>query len=145
VVTINTSGTSTPATLSPGRQYRWYVFACNSSGCSSSSALHYFQTPAATGTVLATPTGIAPGSTTSPGPTLGSSAVTVSWNASSGATLYIGGIHDVAAGVDVVTINTSGTSTPATLSPGTQYRWYVYACNSSGCSSSSALYYFRTP
>ena len=46
----------------------------------------------------------------------------------------------MAAGSDVAT-NASGTSTAATLSPGKQYRWYVYACNSSGCSSSSALYY----
>jgi hypothetical protein len=307
VVTINTSGTSFSATLSPGKQYRWFVDACNSSGCSSSSAPYYFQTPgsastapptatvsanpttvpaggqttltwsstnatsctasngwsgskatsgsqtatvsstpgtenfglsctngsgmnvytgvnvtvtmgptltltasptsinigqsstltwsstntssctasggwsgseptsgnatvfptstttyalncngtdgtpaSASATVMvatppATPISLSPGSTSSPGPTLGSSTVTVSWNASIGATSYIGGIHDIAAGIDVVTINTSGTSTTATLSPSKQYRWYVYACNSSGCSGSSALYYFQTP
>ncbi len=328
VVTIDTSGTSMTATLSPGKQYRWYVFACNSSGCSRSSTLYYFQTPtapsaptcttlfntssesidasggqrqvilatsdpsctwsassnqawvhnitpssgtagatltytvdpnsstqsrsatimagqaaltvsqlgtsasctfslgettqsvpadggtfsdgllassqscprtaqsnatfitnvsptsgngdanisytvapntlasarsgtltiagqtltvdqvgsaSATPTTPTTPTILSPGSTSNPGPTLGSSTVTVSWNAPNGAQLYVGGITDIAAGSDVVTINTSGTSTTATLSPGKQYRWYVYACNSSGCSSSSALYYFQTP
>ncbi|MHB8389261.1 MAG: BACON domain-containing protein [Acidobacteriaceae bacterium] len=328
VVTIDTSGTSTTATLSPGKQYRWYVYACNSSGCSSSSTLYYFQTPtaasaptcttsfntssesidatggqrqvilttsdpsctwsasstqawvnnitpssgtagatltytvdpnsstqsrlatimagqatltvsqlgtsasctfslgeatqsvpadggtfsdgllassqncprtaqsnaafitnvsptsgngdanisytvapnnsvsarsgtltiagqtltvdqvgsaSATPTTPTTPTILSPGSTSNPGPTLGSSTVTVSWNAPNGAQLYVGGITDIAAGSDVVTINTSGTSTTATLSPGKQYRWYVYACNSSGCSNSSAFYYFQTP
>jgi hypothetical protein len=142
VVDSIVNGTSFNVGLAAATQYRWNVAACNSAGCSNFSPVLFFQTP---GTVLVTPTSLSPGSTISPGPTLGSSAVTVSWNASSGATSYIGGITDIAAGSDVVTINTSGTSTAATLSPGRQYRWYVFACNSSGCSSSSALYYFRTP
>ena len=144
VVDTTVSGTAHTASLNAGRQYRWDVRACNSAGCSAFSTDLYFQTPASP-TPLAIPTNLSPGATSSPGPLLGSSAVTVSWNASSGATLYIGGIRDIAAGVDVVTINTSGTSTAATLSPGKQYRWYVFACNNAGCSSSSALYYFRTP
>lgn len=145
VVTIDTTGTSASATLNPSKQYRWYVFACNSGGCSSSSALYYFQTPAAASVIPGPPTGLTPGSTSSPGPTLSSRAVSVSWTAVSGATLYIGGITDIGAGKDVATINTSGTSAVATLSSGRPYRWYVYACGSAGCSASSAPYYFRTP
>jgi len=92
-------------------------------------------------------TSLSPGSTTSPGPTLDSSAVTVSWNAASGATYYKGYIADTATyfAVAGVAINTSGTSASVTLSPGKQYRWYVDACNSSGCSMINAPYYFQTP
>lgn len=145
VVTISTSSTSIPATLSPGKQYRWYVYACNSSGCSSSSALYYFQTPAVTGTTPATPTGTAPGNTTSPGPTTSSTTVGLSWSAVSGATSYSLGVRDIATNVLVVDTIISSTSFNAGLASGKSYRWNVAACNSAGCSNFSTVLFFRTP
>ncbi|MHB1620862.1 MAG: BACON domain-containing protein [Sulfuricella sp.] len=122
----------------------WQVQVVNANGQPSNSSSFTVTAPAATA-IPATPSSMSPGTTGSPGPTLSSGAVTVSWNAVNGATLYIGGITDVATGSSVLTINTSGTSASATLSPAKQYRWFVEACNSTGCSSSSALYYFQTP
>ncbi len=144
---VDTTSTTTSytASLAAGKPYRWNIRACNTSGCSAFTALRYFQTPGLALSIPATPNGLSPGSTSTPGPMQSGSTVTVSWNASSGATLYIGGITDIAAGSAVKTINTSSTSTAATLSPGKQYRWYVYACNSTGCSNSSAFQYFQTP
>ncbi len=226
VGTINTGSTSATFSLSPGRPYRWWVEACNSTGCSSQSAFVYFQTqvgsaPAATifanpttvqaggqttltwsstnatsctasngwsgtkatlgseavtvqptaGTenfglscagngqfvytgvnvtvtaaaaVPTTPTGLSPGSATSPGSTLTSATVILSWNSSSGASLYIGDVRDFSSGNSVGTINTGSTSATFSLSPGKSYRWWVEACSSTGCSSQSAFVYFQT-
>lgn len=97
-----------------------------------------------TAAVPAVPTGLSPGSTNSPGSTLGGSTVTVSWNASSGASLYIGDVRDFSSGNSVGTINTGSTSATFSLSPGKSYRWWVEACSSTGCSSQSAFVYFQT-
>jgi len=45
VVNVQPTGTSYTATLSPGKQYRWNVAACNTAGCSSFTTVLYFQTP----------------------------------------------------------------------------------------------------
>ncbi|WP_201245704.1 DUF1566 domain-containing protein [Halochromatium salexigens] len=45
VVNITTTTTSLPVNLSPDRNYRWNVAACNSVGCSSYTPRLYFQTP----------------------------------------------------------------------------------------------------
>jgi fibronectin type 3 domain-containing protein len=145
VVNTTTANTSYTANLSPGKPYRWNVAACNSSGCSSFTTVLYFQTPADTPTVPATPTGTSPGSTSSPGPTTASSTVTLNWNASSGTTSYDVGVRDIAANTLVVNTTTANTSYTANLSPGKQYRWNVAACNSAGCSSFTAVKYFKTP
>jgi hypothetical protein len=92
----------------------------------------------------ATPTSPSPGSSSSPGPTLGSTSITLSWNASSGATYYDVGVRDVGTGQLVVDTTTSSTSYAASLSAGKQYRWNVAACNSSGCSSFTTALYFQT-
>jgi hypothetical protein len=55
VVDTNVSGTSFVANLSAGKQYRWNVNACNSTGCSSYTTPLYFQTPSAA-SVPGTPT-----------------------------------------------------------------------------------------
>jgi fibronectin type 3 domain-containing protein len=141
---VTTTSTS-DAGLSASTNYCYYVTAYNEAGESVQTSQLCATTQAPLSSIPAVPTNLSPGSTSSPGPTLGSNSVTVSWNASSGATSYIGGITDIAAGSDVVTIDTSGTSTPATLSSGKQYRWYVSACNGSGCSNPCAFYYFQTP
>src|SRR3990172_9349347 len=124
VVDTNVSGTSYTASLSAARQSRWNVNAGNSAGCSAYTTVLYFQTPAAV-PMPATPTNPTPGSTTSPGPTLSSSTVTLSWSASSGATHYGLGVRDVGSGLLVVDTNIGGTSYTASLSAARQYRWNV--------------------
>jgi len=61
VVDTTLSGTSFTANLSPGKQYRWNVNACNGTGCSSYTTPLYFQTPtsppAITGVSPSSPTG----------------------------------------------------------------------------------------
>lgn len=44
VVDTNVSGTSYSANLTAGKQYRWNVAACNSTGCSAYTTVVYFQT-----------------------------------------------------------------------------------------------------
>ncbi|MHB8391276.1 MAG: hypothetical protein ACYDBH_17105, partial [Acidobacteriaceae bacterium] len=148
VIASNISGTSfvDSGSVSAGQTYTYDIVASNSAGTTESTAVTVaIPSTICTVSIPTTPLGLSPGSTSGPGQSQASSTVTVSWGASGGAQLYMGGITDIATGSDVVTIDTSGTSMTATLSPGKQYRWYVYACNSSGCSSSSALYYFQTP
>ena len=50
VVDTTTTSASYAATLTAGKTYRWNVAACNAAGCSTYTAVLYFQTPA-TGTV----------------------------------------------------------------------------------------------
>ncbi len=141
------TGTSfNDSSVAAGQTYSYDIVANNPFGATQSNGV-IITVPftICSVSIPATPTGLSPGSTGSPGQTQASSTVTVSWGASGGAQLYMGGITDIATGSDIVTINTSGTSMAATLGPGKQYRWYVFACNSSGCSRSSALYYFQTP
>jgi uncharacterized protein (TIGR03437 family) len=88
------------------------------------------------------PTGLSPGSTIPPGPTVNSLTPTLSWNPSPGATGYT-----------VVIINTvTGNSAPAnvtatsvvspTLTNGGTYLWSVAAFNSSGLGPVAAPVYF---
>jgi hypothetical protein len=142
----NYAGTSYTANLVAGKQYRWNVAACNSTGCSLYTSRLYFQTPSAVVTSPTTPANPTPGSASSPGPTLASRTVTLSWSASSGATYYNFGVTDMATLGLVVDINNyGGTSYTTTLVAGKQYRWNVSACNSAGCSSYTTRMYFRTP
>jgi len=76
---------------------------------------------------------------------MGSSTVTMSWSASSGATSYSFGVRDMISNQLVVDTTTSGTSYTASLSAGRRYRWNVAACNSVGCSSYTTPLYFQTP
>ena len=143
---VNTTVTSPSdtANLTAGKQYRWNVNACNSAGCSSYAADEYFQTPA-TVTIPAVPASLAPGTASSPGPTLPSSTVALSWSAPSGATSYGLGVRDIASGTLVVNTTVTSPSYTANLTAGKQYRWNVNACNSAGCSGNAANMYFQTP
>ena len=143
-VNTTTSANSYTATLAPGKQYRWNVAAGNASGLSAYTSVLYFQTPAAV-VLPATPGNPAPGAASSPGPTLASNAVTLSWGAVSGATSYELGVRDVASGNLVVNASTSATSYTATLTAGKQYRWNVAAANTAGLSAYTAVLYFQTP
>ncbi len=94
----------------------------------------------------AVPTGLSPGSGSSPGPTESGTSVNLSWGASTGATSYGLGIRDIASGSLVVNTTVTGSTTySASLAAGKQYRWNVNACSSAGCSSYAADLYFQTP
>ena len=95
--------------------------------------------------IPATPTNPTPGNTTSPGPVQPSSTVTLSWNASSGATYYNVGVRDMGSGLIVASGYPTTTSFTATLDAGKTYRWNVAAGNSSGESSFTTPLYFQTP
>src|ERR1022692_3845513 len=138
VIDTTTSFTSYSASLSAGKTYHWDVAAINSTGESSFTTALYFQTPSAV-TIPASPTGLSPGSSSNPGPTQSGSSVTLSWNASTGATTYEVAVVDVATGSFVVDTTTSSTSYTANLTAGKVYRWNVAAGNSGGQSS------FTTP
>ena len=144
VVNTTVDSASYSASLAAGRQYRWNVNACNGAGCSSYASDLYFQTPTAV-TIPATPTGLNPGSSSSPGPTLASSTVTLNWSAPGGATSYGLGVRDIASGTLVVNTTVDSASYTASLAAGRQYRWNVNACNGAGCSSYASDLYFQTP
>ncbi len=142
VVDTQTGSPSYTANLSSGRPYRWNVAACSSSGCSSFTTDRYFQTP---GSVPSIPSNPSPGSTSSPGPTLSSTTVTITWGSSNGATYYDLGVRDMTSGLFAVNTQPGTNSYTATLSSGTPYKWNVAACNSTGCSSYTTPLYFQTP
>jgi len=93
----------------------------------------------------ATPTSPSPGSTSSPGPTLSSSTIGLSWGTVSGATYYSLGVRDMNTDVLVVSTTTTSASYTASLTADSQYRWNVAACNSTGCSAYTQRLYFQTP
>src|ERR1017187_5228074 len=146
VVDTTPSSTRYTANLTAGKVYRWKVAAGNSAGQSSfTTPALYFQTPSAV-TTPASPTGLSPGSSSNPGPTQSGSSVTLSWNASTGATTYEVAVVDVATGSFVVDTTTSSTSYTANLTAGKVYRWNVAAGNSAGQSSfTTPALYFQTP
>ncbi len=139
------AGTSYDLNLIAGKQYRWNVAACNSAGCSAYASPLYFKTPGIIVTIPAVPTGTSPGTTYTPGPTMSGNSVTLSWNASSGATQYGLGVRDMTTNTLVVSTTVTGTSYTANLIAGKQYRWNVAACNSAGCSNYTTPLYFQTP
>jgi surface antigen len=141
VMDTTTTSTTFTANLTAGKQYAWNVDACNGSLCSAFATAEYFQTP---GTAPAVPTNLTPGSATAPGPTTGSTSVTLSWTGTSGASYEVA-VKDVAAGTFVVDTTTTSTTFTANLSAGKQYTWNVDACNGSLCSAFASAEYFQTP
>ncbi|BCS34401.1 hypothetical protein TBR22_A36310 [Luteitalea sp. TBR-22] len=144
VVDTYVTGTSHTALLTAGRTYRWNVSACNAAGCSLYTTGLYFTTPSVL-MAPTTPTSPSPGWTTSPGPTMGSNVVTVSWGSSSGATSHGIGIRDMTTNTLVVDTYVTGTSYTASLTRGRTYKWNVAACNAAGCSGYTTPLYFKTP
>lgn len=140
-----TGSTHYTTTLDPSGRYRWNVAACSSSGCSSYTTPRYFRTPGSSPSTPGTPSGADPGSTSSPGPTLGSRTVTLGWNGVSGASYYDVGVRDMDTNTLVLDTTTGSTHYTTTLNASGRYRWNVAACNSSGCSSYTTPRYFRTP
>ncbi|MBP8966207.1 MAG: CHAP domain-containing protein, partial [Paludibacteraceae bacterium] len=92
--------------------------------------------------IPATPTNLSPGSINSPGPTLTSTNVTLSWSASAGATYYDLGVRDMSTNTLVVDATTNSTTYTVTLQAGKTYRWNVAAANSAGKSKFTDPLYF---
>lgn len=143
VVDTSTTAAGYTASLSPAHPYRWNAAACSSSGCSSYTTALYFQTAAASLPLV--PTNTAPGTLAQPGPIVGGTAVTFTWNAVSGVTSYHLLVRDLTHNVIVVDQAAPGASWTSSLSGGLQYRWVVSACNGAGCSATSDTKYFQTP
>jgi hypothetical protein len=146
VVDTTTASTShTASGLVAGRTYRWNVAAINSSGTSSYTTPLYFTTPGGIA-IPPKPTNPFPGLTSSPGTTTASTTVTLSWNASSGATSYGLGVRDMVTNTLVVDTFTTSTSFSTTnLVAGRTYKWNVAAISSAGTSAYTTPLYFTTP
>jgi hypothetical protein len=80
------------------------------------------------------PTGLSPGSTASPGPTVTTLTPTLSWNTSTGATAYSAAISLLNGGVVYgANVTTNSAPIPAgKLNSGGTYFWTVSASNSAG-------------
>ncbi len=128
----NMAGTSyAPGTLNAGTVYYWQVAARNGGGATK-SAIWSFTTQVAA-PVLVSPANGATGISTAP---------TLSWNASGGATSY--DVYFGTASPPPLVTNIAGTSyAPGTLSGGTVYYWQVAARNSGGATT-SAIWVFET-
>ena len=96
----------------------------------------------ATAATPATPSNLSPGSSSSPGPEMSSGAISLRWNAVSGATSYDLGVRDVDSGRLVVDTRISAAALNVNLTPGGRYRWNLRSCNASACSAFAAPRYF---
>ena len=91
---------------------------------------------------LSVPTGLYPGSHSSPGTQIAGSVVTLRWNSVTGASEYDLGVRDMASGHLVVDRRLPANSVELPLAPERTYRWNVSACNTSGCSGFATPSYF---
>jgi pimeloyl-ACP methyl ester carboxylesterase len=133
--------------LIPGAKYAMNVSACNTAGCSTASAAHYFQMAQ---TIPAVPGGITPLNATFPGGLAPSTGHAVSWGAVSNANQYsVAWTERDANNVQVGGVNEQFVNAPTTsytipVSAGKKYRFDVGACNTAGCSARSSNSYFYT-
>ena len=132
VVDTTVYGTSYTAYLSAGKQYRWNVAACNSTGCSAYTTRLYFQTPSPPPGSFTLSNQAPVCDTNQPvGP-----AVRLNWTAASGATTYevYRNGSQIASGVTGTTFyNSTG------LTAGQSYSYFVRARNSAGATDSGAI------
>lgn len=130
---VSTTATSQQVTsLSPGTTYFWKVIAKAGSATAASQTFSFSTQPAAG---LAAPTLVAPAD----GATGVSQPVTLTWNASAGATAY-----DVSLGTSnppPAIATTTSTSYTSQLNAGTTYYWRVTAKNGSTAADSSIRWF----
>ncbi len=131
--------------MAGGQAYAVRVDAFDSAGAQTQRATNSF-TRILTVVRPLTPTGSAPGNTTTTGPLLGSTA-SFHWDASNGATEYEVVFFGVAANAVALTVRLPGSSflLGAYSLPGGNlvYSWRVAACNSAGCSAYTSELRFR--
>lgn len=132
--------------LSPGTNYEFYAEGKGSVDTSSrTGTVLTFATQQPAQDPPPTPTNPRPGSTSSPGPVLDNTMVTLEWDASLGTIYYMLWVYDVNTGsVEAVGMAT-GISYTVSLQPDTPYRWIVKAYNSGGSSPPTTALYFQTP
>jgi len=128
------------APFQSGSTYLWTVSASNSAGSSSTAPIEYFTVN--TATIPVVPTGLAPGSTTSPGPTITTLTPTLTWNASPGATSYQVAVSKLGGGSVCGQNVTTNSVSCAPFQSGSTYLWTVAASNSAGSSSTAPIEYF---
>jgi hypothetical protein len=141
---INNS-TSMTVALALANAQTTFIRVCsaygNTSSCSGSVSV---VIQAAAVSIPATPTGAIPGTLSGPGPVTLTSTVNMSWNTVSGALDYTLIVIDVTNNTQPLNIRLPGNTYTMSLTAGHQYRWHLTACNTAGCSGSTALYY-QTP
>ncbi|HVT57848.1 MAG TPA: carboxypeptidase regulatory-like domain-containing protein [Thermoanaerobaculia bacterium] len=127
-------------------QYRWNMTASNGAGESGVSNTLYFTV--STTSVPSPPTITSPGSGSAPGPPVSTTAPTVFWNQSSGATSYSLFVSIAPYGTGNIVYQTTGLGgTSYTIPSGFlvnngQYRWNMTASNGAGESGVSNVLYF---
>jgi hypothetical protein len=141
---INNS-TSMTVALALANAQTTFIRVCsaygNTASCSGSVSV---SIQAAAVSIPATPTGAIPGTLSGPGPVTLTSTVNMSWNTVSGALDYTLIVIDVTSNTQPLNIRLPGNTYTMSLTAGHQYRWHLTACNTAGCSGSTALYY-QTP
>jgi hypothetical protein len=144
------SGTSkTTGTLKDGTTYYWRVRAFVGDQYSSWSPVRSF-TKSGVVTRPNPPTGLSPGSTSAPGPTIANLTPKLSWSAVANAEYYNLSVSIYPYGYDNIVFydnqayGTSVTIPSGYLQAGQKYRWNIRAYNSAGYSDYSSDYYFQT-
>jgi photosystem II stability/assembly factor-like uncharacterized protein len=138
--TTNLCSAGTASTVSGAGGWTW---SCNGlfTGTSASCSAEFSGNVAP-----AVPTGLTPGSLTSPGPTLGSKTVAFKWNAMPRAARYEIAVRDMTTNVLVVDTSVTTNSYSKLLTGNRPYRWNLRACTVNNvCSDYTARYYFKTP
>jgi len=123
------SNSFTDTSVTNGTKYFYVVSAVNSGGESSNSS-EVSATPAAPVLPPATPTGLQP--------TAGNAQVTLSWNASAGATSYHVKRSTTTGGETQISAPASSSFTDTAVTNGTKYFYVVSAVNSTGESANSS-------
>ncbi len=131
-----------------GHSYRWAMTSFTGSSESGQSSYLYFQTPQLV-SIPSAPTGLYPGSISSPGPVISTLTPVMSWSTVNGATGYGLYIFDISSGALVYNNDAVGNVTAMTvpsgiLVAGHSYRWNMRASNTAGFSGYSSIYYFQT-
>ncbi len=144
--TVLTQSVASPAltcpTLQNGVTYAWSVSASNAAGTSAAATLQFFTVTQAA--VPPVPTGVSPGSSSSPGTTVTTLTPTLTWNVATGATSYSVVVLNASTGSTVLTQTVSSPAlTCSTLQSGVTYLWNVSASNTAGSSLASPGVYFN--